>query len=700
MRLLRRVFPILLLLGAVMFAEEKPKGLEPMDVFNLQFATDAQISPRGDKIVYVRQFSDIMSDKRCANLWIINPDGTDNRPLTTGVQNDTSPRWSPDGTRLAFISDRDGRPQIFIRWMDTGQIARITSLLYPPSNLVWAPDGTQLAFTSFVSAEPLQIAKLPKAPKDAKWAESPIAYDKLIYRFNGAEYLKPGFHHLFVVSAEGGTPRQLSSGNFQHGGVGFGGSPPVWTPDSKFVLISANRKDDYEYEPLDSEIYEFSVESGTVRALTHRRGPDNSPAVSPDGKWVAYTGFDDRYQGHQTMRLYLMNRDGSGSRLLSEKLDRDAQSPRWAPDSSGVYFLYDEQGDTKIGFYALEGKFRQLGEHVGSGGAYGGGANISVAKDGTFATTFTLPDRPGSIAVGSPRQSGLKVITNLNRDLLAQRRLGQVEEIWYTSSQDGRKIQGWIIKPPDFAPAKKYPLIIEIHGGPFANYGDRFDLEKQIYAAAGYVVLYTNPRGSTSYGEEFANLIHHAYPGDDFYDLNSGVDAVVAKGYVDPNNLFVTGGSGGGVLTCWMIGNTTRFRAAASLYPVINWYSFTLTADIPSFVAKYWFPGFPWEYPDAYMKRSVISVVNKVKTPTLVMTGENDFRTPISEAEQYYEALKLLKVDSVLVRVPDEPHGLARHPSHHVAKVSYVLGWFDKHRTDYKKPATEVAAEAAGEAKE
>jgi acylaminoacyl-peptidase len=238
------------------------------------------------------------------------------------------------------------------------------------------------------------------------------------------------------------------------------------------------------------------------------------------------------------------------------------------------------------------------------------------------------------------------------------------------------------VKPPDFNPSKTYPLILEIHGGPFANYGDRFSLEHQVWAAKDYVVVYTNPRGSTSYGGEFGNLIHHAYPGDDFYDLNSGVDAVIAKGYVDPDQLYVTGGSGGGVLTSWMIGRTTRFRAAATIYPVINWYSFVLTTDIGAFVAKYWFPGMPWDNVEHYEKRSLLSVVKNVKTPTMVMTGEEDYRTPISEAEQYYQALKLLGVEAVLVRVPGEPHGIRRRPSHHIAKMLNIVGWFDQHRKE------------------
>jgi dipeptidyl aminopeptidase/acylaminoacyl peptidase len=666
----------------VAFADEKSDRLTPMDVFHLQYGADPQISPDGKRIVYARQFSDVMTDKRASNLWIVNFDGTEERALTTGTYNDGGAKWSPDGTRIAYISDRDGKPQIYMRWMDSGQTAELTNLESAPSDLSWSPDGKLVSFSAFVEGEALKIAKLPKAPEGAKWSDPPKAYNRLIYRFNGQGYLKPGFKQRFVIAADGGAPRQLTSGNLPYGGGEFsGGGRAVWTPDGKFLIFSANAHPDYEYQPLNTEIYEVSLADGQVKALTNRNGPDGSPAISPDGKTIAYTGFDDRYQGHQTTHLYLMSRDGSNSRVATPQLDRDVQDPQWAADGSGVYFVYDDQGDTKLALYSLDGKVKELTGHLGSGGSsYSGGAVYSVAKDGAFAVTYTTPTDPGDIAVGSRAEPKTRVLTSLNQQLFLQKKPGQTEEFWFESSVDKRKVEGWIVKPPDFDPAKKYPLILEIHGGPFANYGDRFDTNKQIWAAMGYVVVYINPRGSTSYGEEFANLIHHAYPGDDFYDLNSAVDAVVAKGYIDPDNLFVTGGSGGGVLTCWMVDRTTRFRAAASLYPVINWYSWVLTSDLPAFGTLYWFEGPPWEKPDSYVKRSVLSYVDKVTTPTLLATGEEDYRTPISEAEQYYEALKLRKIETVLVRFPGEPHGLSSKPSHQVAKIVYVTDWFDQHK--------------------
>jgi acylaminoacyl-peptidase len=665
---------VLVALAAITLqAQKKRGGLTVEDIFNLQTASDPQISPDGQRIVYVRGLADIMTDRRYSNLWIINADGANHRPVTTGIHSYSSPRWSPDGTRLAYISDEDGRPQIYVRWMDSGQTVRVTSLQSGPSRLEWSPNGKELSFAAFVPEEPVKLAQMPRAPAGAKWADPAVVYDKSIYRFNAAGYIKPGYTQIFIVSADGGTPRQITSGSFQFGGAGNNASAAVWTPDSKFLLVSANRHPDFEMNPMDTEIYEINVEDGAIRALTNRRGPDNSPAISPDGKYIAYTGYDDRFQGYQVTHLYLMNRDGSGVRDLSAKLDRDAGDLHWASDNSGVIFQYDDHGDTRIAFYSTAGQLKQITEHsIGS---------FSVAHNGAIAYVHTLPDVPASVAVSSLARQESRVITDLNHDLLAQRQLVKAEEIWTESSVDKRKIHGWIMKPPDFTPGKKYPLVLQIHGGPFSNYGDRFDVEKQVLAAHGYVVLFTNPRGSTSYGEEFGNLIHHAYPGDDFFDLNSSVDAAVATGYVDPDNLFVTGGSGGGVLTCWMIGRTTRFKAAASLYPVIDWYSFALTSDIPIIVVKYWFPGMPWEIPEQYSRRSVISLVNKVKTPTMLMTGEADYRTPISQAEEYYEALKLQNIDSVLVRVPEEPHGVAQRPSHHISKLLYVMGWFDKYRT-------------------
>ena len=672
---------LLLLTSSCLLAAGNTKRLELTDIFQLETASEPQISPDGRRIVYTRRFADIMKDARPSNLWTINFDGTGHRPLTSGNFVETTPRWSPDGSQLAFISTRDGSPQIYRLFVDNGQIVKLTNLTEPPAGINWSPDGHWLSFTMHVTGQERKIAAIPAPPVGAKWSDPPKIIDHLMYRFNGAGYLKPGYTHLFVIPAEGGTPRQISSGNYQHGGAAFRASDAVWTPDSKSLLMSANRHDDYELYPVNTEVYEFSVSDGTVKPLTSRSGPDNAPVVSPDGRYIAYTGYDDTHQGYTVSKLYIMNRDGSGSHKASPTWDRDVAEPRWAADGKGLYFLSDSNGNTGFYYTTLDGVVKKLAGNIGSSlSAYAGGGYFSLAANGNFATTYARPDVPGDVAVGTLAYPSPKPITAVNDDLLTARDLGQVEEIWYESSKDKRKLQGWIIKPPGFDASKKYPLILEIHGGPFANYGDRFDIEKQLMAANDYVVLYTNPRGSTSYGQEFGNLIHHAYPGDDFADLNSGVDAVIAKGYIDPAKLYVTGGSGGGVLTCWMIGHTTRFRAAVTVYPVINWYSFVLTSDIGNWTALNWFPGLPWDHPEHYEKRSLLSVVKNVKTPTMVLTGESDYRTPMSDSEQYYQALKLLGVESVLVRVPDEPHGIQVHPSHHLTKIATIVAWFDQHR--------------------
>jgi dipeptidyl aminopeptidase/acylaminoacyl peptidase len=679
-----RLITLALLLGAAsasVQAQAPAKRLAPVDLFALEYAADPQISPDGQWVAYVRQWSDPMTDRRYSNIWLAKSDGSLQRPLSAGKYTEESPRWSPDGKRLAYLSNRSGSTQLYTRWMDTGDSFAVTNATNAPVSPVWSADGTQLAFLELVSTPALVVGTPLTPPQGATWSAPPKYTDRLVFRFNGVGEVPTGFVHAFVVRADGGTPRQITSGDYDHGGTPYAGGTLAWTPDGKELVLPAKRGERPEWNSRETDLWSFPVNGGTPRQLTDRFGPDQSPAVSPDGKLIAYLGYDDRKQGYQNTLLSVMNRDGSGKRVLSTKLDQSVGNPTWSADGRGIYVSFDQQGNTKVALFSLDGSYRVVANNLGSGTSAYSGGTYSVAKDGSVAFSLSTPSVPSQVAVvsGAPN-AAVRTLTALNVGLLSQRVLGQVEELWWPSSKDGRKIQGWIVKPPNFDPSKKYPLILEIHGGPFANYGDRFDEEKQLMAANGYVVLYTNPRGSTSYGEEFGNLIHHAYPGDDFYDLNSGVDAVIAKGYVDDKNLYVTGGSGGGVLTAWMIGHTDRFRAALAFYPVINWESFALTADMAPTAVQSWFAGFPWDNRENYEKRSLLSVVKNVKTPTLVMTGEEDFRTPMSESEQYYKALKMRGVDAVLVRVPEEPHGIRRRPSHEASKITTMSGWFEKYR--------------------
>ncbi|WP_425155404.1 prolyl oligopeptidase family serine peptidase [Candidatus Palauibacter sp.] len=658
--------------------ERDPNHFGPADVFELEVAGDPRISPDGSQVVYARTFMDIMTDRERRNLWIVDYDGSNHRALLTGQQNFSSPRWSPDGTRLLYVaSDEHGKSQLYLRWMDTGQTAMLTHLDQGPGGLSWSPDGRMIAFSMFVPDTPPPFASMPAKPEGATWAPPATTYERLFYRSDGRGFLPLGYSQVFVLPVEGGTPRQVTHGPYNHGGT------PEWTPDSQHLLISATRRDDWEYV-RDPEVFEVSVADGSIRQLTDRRGPDQSPKVSPDGGLIAYTGYDDRFLGNQVSKLYVMNRDGSGSRMLADDLDRSIGNLHWASDGQGLFFQYDTEGNTRLAHVDLDGTVTDIVSSVQGlslGRPYGGGTFSASAND-RFAYTYGTPDHPADLAVTN-RGGDWQRLTHLNEDLFAQKAIGETEEVWYKSSHDGLDIQGWIVKPPGFDPSRKYPLVLEIHGGPFSNYGDRFSAEVQLYASAGYVVLYTNPRGSTSYGEDFANEIHHAYPSYDFDDLVSGVDEVISRGYVDEDQLFVTGGSGGGVLTAWIVSHTDRFAAAASQKPVINWYSWVLTADMGGTGGlNYWFPGAPWDNLDHYMDRSPIHHVANVTTPTMLITGEVDWRTPMSESEQFYQALKILKVPSVLVRIPEASHSIGARPSGLITKVEHILAWFERYRKD------------------
>ena len=675
------------LLAPVALGAQSDAGtlFEPMDVFGLEWASDPQISPDGGQVVYVRNFFDVMTDRARTNLWLVSADGARHRPLTSGTRSNGSPRWSPTGDRLVWISSQDGSAQLWLRWMDTGQEARITNLTEGPGNLAWSPDGRWIALTQFVEDEPDAsfATGMPSPPEGAEWAEPAVVIDDVQYKSDGQTgFARQGHTHVFVVPAEGGTPRQLTSGPHSH-------SQPTWTPDGRSLIVVANRREDADFEANDTDLYEVSVDDGRMTRLTDRYGPDGSPTVSPDGRTIAYTGFDDTHQGYTVTRLYVMNRDGSGKREVATGLDRDIEEVRWSRDGRALWVQYTDRGVGKVARVALDGAVTEVATDLGGtsiGRPYSGGS-FSVSEGGTVAYTVSSPSHPADVGL-VPRDGQLRTLTRLNEDLLAHKRLGAVEEIWWESSFDGRPVQGWIIKPPDFQPGERYPLVLEIHGGPFAAYGPHFAPELQLYAAAGNVVLYTNPRGSTSYGEEFGNLIHHAYPGNDYDDLMSGVDAVIREGYVDEDRLYVTGGSGGGVLTAWIVGQTDRFAAAAVQKPVINWASFVLHADGIPFFAKYWFGELPWEDIEHYWSRSPLSLVGNVTTPTMLVTGEVDYRTPMSETEQYYAALKLEGVPTAMVRVPEASHGIADRPSQMLTKVAHILGWFARYPTRRERPVS------------
>ncbi len=655
-------------------AKPDPALFQPVDVFDLEYAADPQVSPDGKTVVYVRRSFDRMKDQARSNLWMVDIASGAHRPLLSGTTNYSSPRWSPDGKRLAYVTSADQGAQIYVRWMDTGATARLTDLQKGPSGLSWSPDGRTLAFAMFVKDEPEPLAKMPAPPEGASWAEKPTVIDRISYRGDGAGYYEQGVSHIFTVSAEGGTPRQVTKGDFDFGGTA------AWTRDGRSLIVAADLNPDWRRGDTFSDIYRVDVRDGAMTRLRENAGPDIAPTVSPDGRRIAWLGYTDNLKAYQPFRLWSMNVDGSDARQLASATDRTINGIEWSADSRNVVFSYDSNGDTVLARADLSGGVTKLADGLGgeSLGRPYSGSSFSVADQaGTIVANITTPTRPADLAV--LRGSELRQLTRLNDDVAAVKRFADAEEIW-TTAADGTRSQSWIVKPPNFDPARKYPMILEIHGGPHTNYGARFSAEVQAYAAAGYVVVYSNPRGSTSYGEDFALMIDKAYPGGDYDDLMAAVDGVIAKGYIDTDQLFVTGGSGGGVLTAWIVGKTDRFRAAVVAKPVINWTSFVLTADGIPYFAKYWMGAMPWENQAEYWRRSPLSLVGNVKTPTMLLTGEDDYRTPMSETEQYYGALQLAGVETAMVRIKGAGHGIANRPSNLMNKVGYILAWFEKYR--------------------
>ena len=668
------IFFVVLAYSPATAAQDLPP-LQPLDTFALEAASSPRISPSGDHIAYVRRSNDISRDQTRGSLWMVDFDGRNHLPIATGENTASSPRWSPSGDRLAYIANGPEYSAIRMYWMADGRDAEIAQLQGGGGGLSWSPNGSQLAYSAYVLQPGVAPAALPASPPGAEWAESAQVEDRLFYRVDAVGNLPPGSQQLFVVDAQGGAPVLITTDD------AGASSDFSWTADGTAIIFSADRRPNSGTAAPDSELHRVDLETGRIRQLTNRIGPDTSPRVSPNGQRIAYTGYDDQRMGYHNTLLYVANADGTQARALTLDLDRSVASPIWASDGRGIYVQYDDHGRTRLALVSLDGRIDVIEGGLGGstfGRPYSGG-EFSVANNGRIAATLASPTRPSELASGT-RRSGLNMITRLNEDALANRYVSPVEEIIWRSPHDGRQIQGWVLYPPRFDPDRTYPLILEIHGGPFTAYGPVFSAELQLMAAAGYVVLYTNPRGSTSYGYEFANLIHHDYPGNDYDDLMGGVDTMIDRGFIDEERLFVTGGSGGGVLTAWIIGNTDRFAASAVVKPVINWSSFVLHSDLPQFFYRYWFASAPWEDPGEYWRRSPLSLVGNVTTPTLMMVGGSDLRTPRSETDQYYAALRLQGVPSRLVVLPDSYHGISNsRPSRLLTKVAEILRWFEMH---------------------
>ncbi|MEL7480412.1 MAG: S9 family peptidase, partial [Pseudomonadota bacterium] len=658
-----------------------------------------QISPDGEQILYTRTRVDKINDRRVSTLWLMDADGGRNRQLMEG----SGGRWSPDGTRIAFVrADANETPQLFVRYMDAeGLETQVTSFEFAPSSFKWSPDSKQLAFVARVAAKPDWTIELPARPKGAKWTDDPVIIDDLHYRQDRVGYTNTGYDHIFVVPAEGGTPRQLTEGKWNVGQRVIGAiSFPArlsWSPDGRTIAF------DGPGQPIDvsewyvSRVNLIDVDTGDIEHITSEDAPVyGNPVFSPDGSTIAYSGYPARDLASPVGDVYVYELGTGEHRALTSDLFDSPQNLYWSPDGRRVYFSVDEEGDRNIRSIDLRGRLAEVstGDHVVT--------LSSVSDNGQITATVSAPDAPIEVAlIDTPdRRPELERMTAVNADLLHGKTLGRVEEVWYDATAETgetARVQGWIVYPPDYDEAKEYPLILSIHGGPHAMYNTGFNYTFQEMAAAGYVVLYTNPRGSTGYGSDFANAIMHRYPGAvDYADLMAGVDLVIDRGIVDPERLFVTGCSGGGVLTTWVIAQTDRFKAAAALCPVTNWIGFSGTTDVVGWIYSL-FPTPFWEDATPWLEHSTLMHVDKVSTPTLLMTGTEDLRTPLGEAEAYFAALKMRGVPTRLIPMNGEAHGTRSIPSNYLRTSLMLRKWFDEFDPAKQDEETTDLAEAGGD---
>ncbi len=674
---------VLFTISASVDAQEE-NFLEVADYLDFEKVTDAQISPDGRQIVYTRHWIDQSTDRWASALWIMSADGSQHRFLLEG----SNARWSPDGDRVLFIgTGNNDKPQIFVRWMnDEGAVSQVTRIEISPSSPAWSPDGTQIAFVAIVPAEDTWNIGMPKPPEGAEWSEPPRILNRLHYRQDKLGFTDPGFSHLFVVPAESGTGRQLTEGEWNVGALWDGlsdGAGLSWMPDSNHIVFDGLNDPEGDLVFRESNIYSINVATKEIEQLTSEPGFWMGPIVSSNGRQIAYTGHEESNVTYEMLQLYVMDADGSNAELVTADFDREPNSLIWAANDRGVYFTAQDEGYVNVFYSDLGGEVRMVTkghqamnlQSTDQATTVGVGIRRSYSEPGDVHS-FALNGR------GEPDR-----LTSVNTDVLTGKTLGDHEEIWFEAA-DGNRAHGWIVRPPNFDPEKKYPLLMEIHGGPFGMYVGAFNFSYQVFAANGFVVLYTNPRGSTGYGEAFSQAIDHAYPSVDYLDLMAGVDMVVAEGYIDEKRMYVGGCSGGGVLSSWVIGHTDRFAAAAVRCPVTNWMSMAGTTDIPYFTFSFFDKPF-WEDPTDWLHHSSLMYVGNVKTPTAIMTGEQDMRTPMAQSEEYYAALKTLGVPTRLLRFNDQYHGTGTRPSNYMRTLLYMMSWYNRYTIDGEVETTE-----------
>ncbi len=673
--------------GAARFITEK-------DLLRFQWVADPQISPDARQIAYVLVTVNEKEDRYDTSLWEIGTaPSSEPRRLTSGPR-DLAPRWSPDSSMLAFLraAGEKEKPQLYLLPMNGGEAAKLTDLPRGASPAVWSPSGKVIAFTSGTTEEDLAEKRAAQEKKEPIPKKSDVrVVTRAVYRRNGSGWLDPTHpEHIWTISVAGtrdkpAEARPITSGKYDEGEI-------FWSPDGSKIDFTSNRVDEPYYAPPDSDLYAVAAEGGAIETVIDINGPVRRPSVSPDGLRFAFTGFVNprEVQSHTRADLFFYEK-GKATALTSGRdfevgsaVGGDQHPPRggtasplvWTPDSRSVIFAVTERGRSNL--LRIDVGSRRM-EPLTSGDH---DVMAFTATPDTSKIALTIGDDThiGDLYVLETATKKLTPLTHVNDALFRDLKLSRPEEFWYTSF-DGTKINGWILKPPDFDPSKKYSLVLEIHGGPHAAYGHTFTHEFQWMAAKGYVVLYTNPRGSTSYGQDFANVIQYRYPGDDYKDLMIGVDEALKRSYIDEKRMGVTGGSGGGLLTNWTVTQTNRFAAAVSQRSVADWASFWYTADFTLFTPT-WFRSNPTKDPEEFLTRSPVRYADRITTPMLFVEGDEDLRTPPGQGgEAMFRALKVQKKTAVMVRFPSETHELSRSgkPSHRIERLEHIVNWFEKY---------------------
>jgi dipeptidyl aminopeptidase/acylaminoacyl peptidase len=679
------------------------RSITETDLFKFVWIADPQISPDGSRVVFVRVWVNQKADRYDSALWIVPTSGGPARQLTAGPR-DGGPRWSPDGKTLAFIrsAEKDGKPQppqVYLLSFDGGEAQQLTDTPRSPAAFEWSPDGKTIAFVSREDASKEKPNPEEAEPKDKtpEHVSDVRVITKAVYRANGGGYLNPKSRaHIWTVAVpsvagEKPKPKQITKGNFDEVNAS-------WAPDGSRIYFVSNRVAEPYYEPPHTDLYSVARDGSNEQKILSFDGGMRDFTFSNDGKRIAFGGVAGHkpVQSYTQPDLFLMNNEaGSAPKNLTASYDfdigggigGDQRAPRggggggvlWSKDDRWIYVNVAEHGAANLKrIDAATGKVEPL-----TGGAHEVQSYSATPDASKMALLVSTSVNIGDLFLLDTASGKLTQLTHVNEELSSQLNLTDPEEIWYTSF-DGKKIQAWIQKPPGFDPSKKYPFILEIHGGPHGAYGFTFTHEFQWMAAKGYVVLFTNPRGSTSYGQDFGNIIQYNYPGDDYKDLMAGVDEVVKRGYIDTKKMGVTGGSGGGVLTNWTVGHTTRFAAAVSQRSIADWSGFWYTADFWLYMPT-WFRAAPWEDPQDFNNRSPITYVKNITTPMMFIEGEADYRTPPADGgEIMFRALKYRKIPTAMVRFPNESHELSRSgaPWHRIERLQHIVNWFDKYLQD------------------